>query len=178
MFDTVRPAIIDTNRVSFIHPSLIALSSPLPEGWAVLKPPAGFYIAAWLGWEDHGESAFRANLLIQSIPVLDNEAASRGCDLFEEDIVSKQGFRRREPRTVVLESEVVNVEHFAATVGNAAEVTQNYFLITVKGDTPTLIVLTASAESGATGPAITTMRALCESMLGEIVGSLGAESTV
>lgn len=175
MFDAENSSIVDRGRETPIHPCLTSLRVTIPDGWAAFSPPQGLDVSLWLGCEEVEESEFLTNLLVQSVPLVNADAGVLAADLFEQAILSKEQFRSREPRRVVLESDVVEIEYFAATIGDEVSVTQNYFLVTVRDDLPTLIILTASAETGEEGAGPTTLKTLCESVVNDIVRQLSPE---
>lgn len=175
MFDDLRPPVI-ADRDPIAPAELMSLTTEIPEGWAILKPPAGFFVTTWLiGPElrDDGQW-FQANLIMQSVPMIDNDAMARASEAFVHDLEVQPQTRIIRSLTAVRDDKNVAVDHFAAEVGEGSStVTQNFFLVRIRESEPTLVILTASAATGDQTVA-PTMREICESVLGELVGQLSA----
>lgn len=174
MFSGITPPVLADERDRVVHPALLRLTGDVPEGWAVLKPPKGIHAAMWLLGPDRQIEGqwFRANLLVQSVPMLDDDATNRTADAFVEEAESGPTVRVRTARRTVSDEGGARVDHLAIQWGDhGLSVTQNCFLVLIRSEDPTLVIVTASAEGGDETSAHA-LKGLCESVIGELVHQL------
>lgn len=174
MFSGITPPVLANERDRVVHPALLRLTAEVPEGWAVLKPPQGIHAAMWLlgpGAQTEDQQ-FRANLLVQSVPMLDDDATDRTADAFVEDVESGPTVRVRTARNTVDDHGGARVDHLAVQWGDQdLSVIQNCFLVLIRSEDPTLVIVTASAEEG-DEMSSHALKGLCESVIGELVHQL------
>lgn len=178
MFRGITPPVLaEDDRL--VHPALLGLEAEVPEGWAVLKPPKSIHAAMWLiGPDAQSEGQrFRANLLVQSVPTLDDDATIRAADAFVEHVESGPTVRVKRARCAVSDRGGARIEHLAVRWGGQdLTVIQNCFLVLIRSGDPTLVIVTASAEGGDQS-SVRGLKGLCESVVGELVHQLAPGGT-
>ena len=174
MFENAIPPVVRESADSPCHPALLSLTTEVPEGRVLHKTVPDVYVVFWASREGEDDTeSFRPNVVVQSIPMIDEEAVRRATELMVAHFAESADWD-------VLGDSVTPVPNHKVAVRSLSlrtqvvgpNVLQNVFMLGVMDENPALITITPSVEETASEDDKVAVRLICSQIASELLSLL------